>query len=173
MQIFSPSLRLTYLFKKNNVYLLLRDRERGMGGAERGGDSESEGDSKLRAVRTETDTGLELTNPANHDLNPSQMLNRLSHPSVYLFFLTSSFTKQKILIYESLVYRAPGWLSLLSIHLWLRSLFEVCEFEPPIMLCADSSEPEACFGFCVSLFLCSLPIHTLSLCLSNKGKINI
>ena len=35
-----------------------------MGGAERGGDTESEGGSKLRAVRTETDTGLELTNPA-------------------------------------------------------------------------------------------------------------
>ena len=28
---------------------------------------------------------------------------------------------------------------------------EVCEFEPSIRLYADSSEPEACFRFCVSL----------------------
>ena len=26
--------------------------------------------------------------------------------------------------------------------------------EPRVQLCADSSEPGACFGFCVSLFLC-------------------
>ena len=30
----------------------------------------------------------------------------------------------------------------------------VCEFEPRVGLCADSSEPGACFGFCVSLSLC-------------------
>ena len=38
------------------------------------------------------------------------------------------------------------------------------EFEPRVGLCADSSEPGACFGFCVSapLMLC------LSLSLSNK-----
>ena len=36
--------------------------------------------------------------------------------------------------------------------------------------CADSSEPGACFGFRVSLSLCSSPTHALSLSLS---KINI
>ena len=47
-----------------NVYLLLRDRERqsmSRGGAERGGDTESEAGSRLRAVSTEPDAGLELT----------------------------------------------------------------------------------------------------------------
>ena len=35
----------------------------------------------------------------------------------------------------------------------------VREFEPCVGLCADSSEPGACFGFCVSLslFLCPAP----------------
>ena len=40
----------------------------------------------------------------------------------------------------------------------------VCEFEPCVGLCADSSEPGACFGFCVSL--------SLSLSLSLSQKIN-
>ena len=38
----------------------------------------------------------------------------------------------------------------------------VHEFEPCIRLCADSSEPGACFGFCVSLSLCPSSAHTLS-----------
>ena len=50
----------------------------------------------------------------------------------------------------------------------------VSEFKPGIGLCADSSEPGACFGFCVclsvclslslslSLSLCPSPIHALS-----------
>ena len=33
----------------------------------------------------------------------------------------------------------------------------VCEFEPRIGLCADSSEPGARFGFCVPLSLCPSP----------------
>ena len=45
----------------------------------------------------------------------------------------------------------------------------VCEFEPRIWLCADSSEPGACFRFCVSLSLCPSPAHALSLSIS---KIN-
>ena len=64
---FSLFLLLISFFKKNffNVYLLLRDRERqsmSMGGAERGGDTESKAGSRLWAVSTEPDTGLELTN---------------------------------------------------------------------------------------------------------------
>ena len=45
-------------------------------------------------------------------------------------------------------------------------------FKPRVRLCADSLEPGACFGFCVSLSL-SLPLpcsHALSLSLS---KLNI
>ena len=45
--------------------LLLRDRERqsvSSGGAERGGDTESEAGPRLLGVSTECDVGLELTN---------------------------------------------------------------------------------------------------------------
>ena len=43
--------------------LFLRERERtSRGGAEREGDTESEAGSGLRAVSTEPDAGLELTN---------------------------------------------------------------------------------------------------------------
>ena len=41
-------------------------------------------------------------------------------------------------------------------------------FEPRIGLCADSSEPGACLGFCVSLALCPSPAHALSLSKINK-----
>ena len=36
-------------------------------------------------------------------------------------------------------------------------------FEPRVMLCADGSEPGACFGFWVSLSLCPSPACALSL----------
>ena len=46
-------------------------------------------------------------------------------------------------------------------------------FEPHIGLCADSSEPGACFRFSVSLSLCPSPAHTLGLSLSfSLTKIN-
>ena len=41
------------------------------------------------------------------------------------------------------------------------------EFEPFIGLCADESEPGACFRFCVSLPLCPSPTHALSLSFKN------
>ena len=46
----------------------------------------------------------------------------------------------------------------------------VCEFETRLGLCADSSEPEAYFRFCVSLFL-PLPLacsHSVFVSLSQK-----
>ena len=49
----------------------------------------------------------------------------------------------------------------------------VCGSEPQVRVCADSSEPGACFRFCVSLCLCPSPAGTLSLCLSLKNKQNI
>ena len=43
----------------------------------------------------------------------------------------------------------------------------VCEFEPHIRLCAESSEPGACFRFCVSLAPLPLPCScSVSLSLS-------
>ena len=50
------------------------------------------------------------------------------------------------------------------------SRFTVCGFEPRVGLCADSSEPGAYFGFCVSLSLRLSHLHSVSLCLS---KINV
>ena len=47
-----------------NVYLFLRERQRqsaSRGGVEREGDTESEAGSRLPAVSTEPDAGLELT----------------------------------------------------------------------------------------------------------------
>ena len=46
----------------------------------------------------------------------------------------------------------------------------VREFEPRVGLCADSSEPGACFRFCVSLSLCPSPVHALSLSVSKINK---
>ena len=47
----------------------------------------------------------------------------------------------------------------------------VHESEPRVQLCADSSEPGACFGFCVSFSLCSSPAHILSLSQTQSEKI--
>ena len=60
----SVSVSLFSLLIFLNVYLLLRDRETqsvSRGGAERGGDTDSEAGSRLRAVSPEPDVGLELT----------------------------------------------------------------------------------------------------------------
>ena len=43
-------------------------------------------------------------------------------------------------------------------------------FERRVGLCADSSEPGACLGFCVFLSLRPSPAHALSLSLSLKNK---
>ena len=52
----------------------------------------------------------------------------------------------------------PGWLSLLSDRLQLRSWSHGLWVRAPVGLCADSSEPGACFGFCVSFSLSPLPL---------------
>ena len=78
----------------------------------------------------------------------------------------------------------PGRLSRLSIWLQPKSWSHgpwvwdfasghdlmVCGFEPHIELCADSSEPGACFCFCVFLSLCPTPTPTFTLCLSLSLK---
>ena len=50
------------------------------GGAERGGDTELEAGSRLRAVSTEPDPGLKPTSRGDRDLSRSQTFNPLSHP---------------------------------------------------------------------------------------------
>ena len=61
------------------------------------------------------------------------------------------------------------WLILVKHRLRLRSWV----WAPCVWLCADSSEPGACFRFCLSVSLCPTPVllaRSLSPCLS---KINI
>ena len=59
---------------------------------------------------------------------------------------------------------APGWLSELSVQLQLRSWSCGLWVRARVRLCADSSEPGACFGFCVYLSLCPSPVRAPSLC---------
>ena len=61
---------------------------------------------------------------------------------------------------------APGCFSQLSSNFGSGHDLAVHEFKPHVRLCADSWEPEACFGFYVSL---SAP-PLLALCLSLKNK---
>ena len=65
---------------------------------------------------------------------------------------------------------APGWRSRLSVRLQPGHDLAVCEFEPRVGLWADSSEPGACFLFCVSLSLCPSPVHALSLSVPKINK---
>ena len=61
---------------------------------------------------------------------------------------------------------APGWLSRLSVRIQLRSGSHGSWVRAPVRLCADGSEPGACFRVCVSL---SLPLPcSLSVSLSQK-----
>ena len=66
----------------------------------------------------------------------------------------------------------PGWLNQLSIDISSGHDLMVCGFEPCVGLCVDSSEPGACFKFCVSISLRPSPTHALSLFLS-LSKINM
>ena len=71
--------------------------------------------------------------------------------------------------------RAPGWLSWLSVWLWLKSWSHGLwiQASPVWGSGADSSELGACFGFCVSLSRWPSPAHDLSLSLSLSLKTKI
>ena len=65
-----------FIFEKEGERERERERERASRGvAEREGDTESEAGSRLRAVSTEPDVGLELLNLRDHDLSRSRMLS--------------------------------------------------------------------------------------------------
>ena len=57
---------------------------------QREGDTESEAGSRIWAVSTEPDVGLELK-PWDHDLSRSRLLHRLSHPGTPCIFNVSLF----------------------------------------------------------------------------------
>ena len=61
-----------------------------------------------------------------------------------------------------------AWVAQLVKHRTLAHHLTVHEFKPRIRLCADSSEPGACFRFCDSLSLSAPP--SLVLCLSVSQK---
>ena len=65
---------------------------------------------------------------------------------------------------------ALGWLSRWAANLGSGHDLTVCGFEPRVGLCAGSSEPGSCFGFCVCLSLCLSPAHALSLSVSKINK---
>ena len=110
------------------------------GRSEREGHTESETGSRILAVSTEPDAGLELTD--------REIVTR-----VEVGHLTDRATQ------------APQASDFGSGH-----DLTVREFEPRIRLCADSSEPGACFGFCVSLSLSAPPLFMLSLSVSKINK---
>ena len=67
-----------FFFKKINVYLFLKERERqrvSWGGAEREGDTESQAGPRLPAVSTEPDTGLE---PMSYEIMTWAEIGRLT-----------------------------------------------------------------------------------------------
>ena len=67
---------------------------------------------------------------------------------------------------------APGWLSGWVSDFGSGHNLRIRESEPSVGLCADSSKPGACFGFCVSLSLSAPPLLALCVCVS-LSKINI
>ena len=83
-EVFFLNFFLMFIFDRERE----RERERQSmsgGGAERRGDTESEAGSRLRAVGTGPDAGLEPTDQLrDHDLSQSRTLNRLSHPGAPL-----------------------------------------------------------------------------------------
>ena len=126
-------------------------------GVEREGDTESEAGSRLWAVSTEPNSGLELTSCGIMTKVGCSANWATQVPQYKILF-------KKIKNIKLVLAGAPGWLSRLSSGHDLT----VREFEPRVGLCADSSEPGACFGFYVSLSLSDPPQLMLCLSLSQK-----
>ena len=134
-----------------NVYLFLRETECKQGrGRERGRHRIW---SRFQALSCQHRAwyGARTHEPWDH--GSSRTLNRLSHPGApyyptlnFFFFSVYSFF-------------GSGATDFSSGH-----DLAVREFQPHVRLCADSSEPGACFRFCVSLSLFPSPTHALSLC---------
>ena len=93
-----------------------------------------------------------------------RVLQRSRTSKIYRYMYKSRFI---IGIYSPGAY---GWLSRSNVQLHSGHDLLVHDFKPCIRFCDDSSEPGACFRLCISLSLCPLPNHCLSLSLS---KINI
>ena len=89
-----------------------------------------------------------------------------------LYFPKSNFTSNNgdvspMKVFLKISQGAPRWLSQLSVDFGSGHDLSVSGFECRIWLCADSSEPGACMGFCVSLSL-PFPARAISLSFSQK-----
>ena len=104
----------------------------------------------------------------DHDLswNGQLTLNQLSHPGALKKYIFKASAKSILAVkFSQGMGRLGGSVGWVANYSSGHDLM-VCEFEPSIRLCADSSEPGAYFGFCVSLSLCPFPSCSLSLSLS-------
>ena len=89
-----------FLFFLMFVYLFIYfEKEREQGRGRERGRHRVWSISRLRAVSTESDMGLELMNLQDHDLSQSRILNRLSHPGVLTIFISGGGIQHAILIF--------------------------------------------------------------------------
>ena len=65
--------------------------------------------------------------------------------------------------------KCPASAQVMILHFHSGHDLTFLEFEPHVGLCADSSEPGACFGFCVSLSLWPSSAHALPLSVSKAS----
>ena len=140
------------------IYLFLRDRVRqstSRGGAEREGDTDSKAGSRLWAVSTEPDPGLK---PIYCEIITWAKVEHSTHWTTQTP-LCSDFKRKQGCLGGSVSKYPP---------LGSGGDFMVCGPEPCVRLCADSSEPGACFRSCVSLSLCPSPARALSHSVSQK-----
>ena len=88
---------------------------------------------------------------------------------LHLILHMIAFIKKKINLFG-----ASGWLSWLSIRLWLRSWSHGSRVRAPhLALCWQLRAWSQLRGFYVSLSLCPYPAHTLSLSLSKINKTGV
>ena len=93
---------------------------------------------------------------------------------IYWFSNSTTLWVERLLYFVLLriVLRGGAWVTQSIVNFSSGHELIVCEFEPCVGLCADRSEPWACFGFCVSLCLSLLALDlSLSLYVSQKQTI--
>ena len=101
--------------------------------------------------------------PASESVSPS-----LSAPPPLMLSLSPSKINIKKIFFKNLDGGAWVAQSVKCLTLAHVMILRFVGSSPMVGLCADDSEPGACFGFCVSLSLCPSPAHTLSLFLKNE-----
>ena len=129
--------------------------------------------------RSEWMRDLPVTEPDRTQTGrPSQLESKTCAPSCWLYqFLSSYHTCSSLFLHihwhpfknNTAMGRLGGSVGWASDFGSSHDL-TVGGFKPRDGLCAVSSEPGTCFGFCVSLSLCPSPVHALSLSVSKINK---